>query len=267
LPTVRTSSSTTAGEGCYDRLPALAVELVRDQASIVFASGGGPSARAAMAATKSVAIVFSVGDDPVKLGLVASLGRPEGHVTGVTFTAAGLGAKRLELLRELTPKAAVIALLMNTGNPTPDLYQAESAARAIGQRILILNVTGMRDIDAAFASLVQQRADALPVTQDAIFLQQGAPLTELAARHAVRAMYTEREFVSAGGLMSYGKPLRDSYHQAGSYAARILKGAKPADLPIVQATRIELVINLKTAAALGLAVPPALLARADEVIE
>jgi ABC-type uncharacterized transport system substrate-binding protein len=164
-------------EGRYDRLPALAVELVRHQASIIFASGGGPSAPAAMAATTSVPIVFSVGDDPVKLGLVASLSRPEGNVTGVTFTAAGLGAKRLELLRELVPKAAVIALLMNTDNPTPDLYQAESAARAIGQRILVLNVTGMRDIDAAFASLVQQRADALrgakpadlPVEQAATF--------------------------------------------------------------------------------------------------
>jgi putative tryptophan/tyrosine transport system substrate-binding protein len=203
----------------------------------------------------------------VSLGLVASISRPEGNVTGVAFSTAGLGAKRVELLRELAPNAGTMALLVNPESQVPDVRQAESAARAIGQPIVVLEARNPREIDAAFGRLAEHHAGSLLVTQDPFFAFRRAQLAALAVGYAVPALYYEREFAVAGGLMSYGVRLRDLYHQAGLYVGRILKGAKPGDLPVVLATTIELVINLKAAAALGLAVPPTLLARADEVIE
>ncbi len=256
-------------EGHYDRLPSLAADLVRDGVAVIFASGGAPSLRAATTATSTIPIVFNVADDPVSRGVVASLNRPGGNVTGVNFLAAEVAGKRFELLRELVPKAAMTALLVNPDSPTSQAEQrrVEATARDVGHRILVLNASSARDIEAAFATLMENQADALLVTVDPFLLRQRAEIAELALRHAVPTISFEREFVAVGGLMSYGTSLRESYHQAGLYAGRILKGAKPASLPIVQATRFELVINLKTARSLGLAVPQTLIVVADEVIE
>ena len=256
-------------EGQYDRLPTLAADLVRRQVAVIFSSGGTPPIRAAMAATNAIPIIFSTAGDPVKQGLVSSMNRPGGNVTGVTFTTDPLGAKRLEILRELVPNARVIALLVNpaSAGATAEQRQLESLAGAVGVQILIVNADSVTDIDAAFAKIAQQRADALLIPPDAFLVGRREQLVALAARHALPSVYFEREFVVAGGLMSYGVPLRNSYHQAGVYAGQILRGAKPADLPIVQATKFELVLNLKTAKALGIAIPDKLLAIADEVIE
>jgi len=253
----------------YERLPALAADLVRHHVAVIFASGGPPPLQAAMAATTTIPIIFNVADDPVGRGFVASLNRPGGNVTGVNFLAEEVAAKRFELMRELLPKATMTAVLVNPDSPTSQAERrlVEATARAVRHEILILNATSARAIETAFATLVESRANALLVTVDPFLATQRRQIAELAARHAIPTVAFEREFVVAGVLMSYGTPLRDSYHQAGVYAGRILKGAKPADLPVVQATRFELVINLKTAKALGLQVPDKLVALADEVIE
>jgi putative tryptophan/tyrosine transport system substrate-binding protein len=256
-------------EGRYDRLPTLADELVRKPVSVIFASGGQPSLRAAAAATTTIPIVFSLGSDPVSSGYVASLNRPGGNITGVNFLAAEIVGKRFELLRELVPNVTMTALLVNPSSPTSETEQraVEAAARDIGQTVLVLNVSTAHDIEKAFATLAENRASRLLATTDAFILRQREQIVGLAARDAIPTAYFEREFVAIGGLMSYGTPVRGSYHQAGVYAGRILAGAKPADLPIVQPTKFELVFNLKTATALGLTVPDKMLALADEVIE
>ena len=252
-----------------DRLPALAAELVRRQAAVILAVGGSAPARAAKAATSTIPVVFIIGGDPVKLGLVASLNRPGGNVTGVTILSGALTAKRLELLRELVPGSGVVACLVNPDSPEIEtqLTDIRATSRTMGQEILVLNASNDRDIDAAFAILVRQRVGGLLVANDGFYVGRREQLVALAARHGIPAMYFLREFAAAGGLMSYGNSLADAYRQVGTYAGRILKGAKPADLPVEQAVKIELVINLKTAKALGLDVPTALLLRANEVIE
>jgi putative tryptophan/tyrosine transport system substrate-binding protein len=256
-------------EGQYDRLPSLARELVRRPVTLIVASGGLPSVAAAKAATATIPIVFTLGSDPVKFGIVASLNRPGGNITGVTLLAYLLDAKRVELLHELLPDVAVIAMLVN-----PKGTQAETqvkdfqvATRSLGREEIIQNASTESEIDTAFATLVRQRAHALVVSADAFFLSRRDQIIALSARHAIPAIYEWREFADAGGLMSYGVSLTDAYRQAGSYTARILKGEKPSDLPVMQPTKFELVINLKTAKTLGLTVPYPLLARADEVIE
>jgi putative ABC transport system substrate-binding protein len=252
----------------FDRLPALAADLVADPVVAIIALAP-PAAVAAKAATATIPIIFATGADPVGLGLVSSFNRPGGNVTGVTFVVNTLGAKRLELLRELVPSATVIGLLVNPGNPTSDSQtrDVQAAARAIGVEPLILNVGSERNIDAAFASAVQQRVNAVIVGADSFFVSRSDQLVGLAARHGMPAVYFLREFADIGGLVSYGPSQTDAYRLAGGYAARILKGEKPADLPVVQSVKFELVVNLKTAKALGLTVPDNLLARADEVIE
>ena len=256
-------------EGQYERLPALTTDLVRRQVSLIAAVGGNASAQAARAATSTIPIVVTVASDPITLGLVTSLSRPGGNVTGVSLLIEALEAKKLELLRELVPGASVIAMLANLNNPSADfqLKEALGAARAIGWQLRVLNAISESDFDAAFATLVQQRADALMVGSDAFFLSRREQIVALAARAAVPTIYELGEFAAAGGLISYGPSFADAYRQAGNYTALILKGAKPANLPVLQPTKFELVINMKTANALGLTIPPALLARADEVIE
>jgi putative tryptophan/tyrosine transport system substrate-binding protein len=256
-------------EGQYDRLPAFAAELVRRQVAVILAVGSVPSPLAAKAATSTIPIVFVVGGDPIKFGLVTSLSRPGGNVTGVTVMSGTLTAKRLELLRELVPKADVIACLVNPSSPEAQaqLADIQAAAHTIGQEILTLNAANESEIDAAFAKVVEQRVGALLVGNDALFVLRREQIVTLAARHAVPAMYFLREFVTAGGLASYGTGLNDAYRQVGNYIGKILKGSKPADLPVQQTAKIELVINLKTAKSLGLDLPATLLARADEVIE
>jgi putative tryptophan/tyrosine transport system substrate-binding protein len=256
-------------DGQYDQLPALAAELVRRNVAVVFASGGTPPLRAAMAATRTIPIIFSLGDDPVKQGIVSSINRPNGNVTGVTFATTSLGAKRLEFMRELVPKAGLIAVLVNpnSAGSTAEQQQLESMAATTGLQIVFLHAENVTDIDAAFADLAHRQAGALLVAPDAFFQERRDQIVALAAYYSVPAIYIERVFVAAGGLMSYGASLRDSYHQAGVYAGRILGGAKPADLPVVMATRFELVLNLKAAKALGLIVQDKMLALADEVIE
>ena len=254
----------------FDRLPALAAELVRRQVSVIAALGGPVPALAAKAATATIPVVFLVAEDPVKLGLVASLARPSGNLTGINFFNAELGAKRLELLRTLVPGAARVAILVNPANAQTTettLRDLEPAGRAMGLQLQVFNASSSRDIDKAFEALARDRPDAVFVSLDTSFADRRVQLVHLASRHVIPATYALRDFVEAGGLMSYGTNFVDAYRQAGAYTGRILKGAKPADLPVVQSTKFEFVINAQTARMLGLDVPPSLLARADEVIE
>jgi putative tryptophan/tyrosine transport system substrate-binding protein len=256
-------------EGHYDRLAELAHDLVRRQVAVIAAISGTPAALASKAATTTIPIVFGNGGDPLTSGLVASLNRPAGNMTGVTFYTVALAGKRLELMRALVPTAATIGFLVNRNNPAeePEIEDAEAAARTHGVRLDVLNVTSERDIDAAFTTLLERRADALVVGSDPVFFGLSAKLVALTVRHAVPAVYYAREFAEAGGLMSYGSRQNDTYRQAGIYVGKILQGAKPADLPVMQPTKFEFVINLKTAKALSLQIPDQLVAITDEVIE
>jgi putative ABC transport system substrate-binding protein len=253
-------------ENQTDRLPTMAADLVRRGVDVIAPAGGPASVRAAQTATTTIPIVFSLGSDPVKMGFVDSLNRLGGNVTGVTFLANELEAKQLDLLGELVPRADAIAYLVNPSNPNTAMA-VQAAGQVLGRRIHVFNASTEGDLDLAFAGLGQQRAGALLISPDPIFTSRREQIVSLALRHAVPTMYQFREFVAAGGLISYGVDLKDAYREHGIYVGRILKGARPADLPVMQPTKFELVINLKTAKALGLEVPPTLLARADEVIE
>jgi putative ABC transport system substrate-binding protein len=250
-----------------DRLPELAAELVRRRVVVIV--GNTLAAFAAKAATTTIPIVFIVAEDPVRLGLVASLARPGGNLTGVNFFTGELVAKRLEFLRELVPRAARVAVLVNPAGPDAEttLKDLEPAARAIGLQIPVLNASTSREINAAFATFVRERPDALFVGGDPFFSSRRVQLVHLATLHKVPAIFSNRDYVEAGGLMSYGSNVADAWRQLGTYAGRILKGAKPADLPVVQASKFDLVINVESARMLGLTVPDKLLAAADEVIE
>jgi putative ABC transport system substrate-binding protein len=257
-------------ENQFDRLPALAADLVRRQVAVIVATGGTLPALAAKAATSTIPIVFGVGDDPVRLGLVASLARPGGNATGINFFLGELTAKRLEILRELVPAAVRVALLVNPANAArteATTRDAERAAQAMALQIKIVTASTSGEIHAAFERLAPERPDAVFVGSDPLFTSRRVQLATLAARHGLPASFASRDNVEAGGLMSYGTNLNDAFLQNGLYAGRILKGEKPADLPVVQSTKFELVINLSTAKALGIDVPPMLLARADEVVE
>jgi putative tryptophan/tyrosine transport system substrate-binding protein len=256
-------------EGHYDRLPALAAELVGRKVDVIVSTGGSPTALAAKSATSTIPIVFRTGADPVELGLVASLARPGGNLTGVNLLADELLPKRLELLSELVPQAGVIALLVNPNNTNSEraMRDGQEAARAKEVRLTILKAGSASEIDTAFATFVPLHAGALVVSADPFLTTRREQLVALASRHAVPAIYAWREFAASGGLISYGSSLTAAFRLVGIYTGKILKGAKPADLPVQQPTTFELVVNLKTAKALGLTVPPAVLARADEVIE
>ena len=256
-------------EGQYDRLPALVADLIRQKSAVIVATGGDVGVRAAKKAATAIPIVFTSGSDPVAAGFVSSLNRPGGNVTGVSLFVSVLEGKKLELLRELVPMAAVIGFLVNPNNPRADVDTADmqAAARALGKLLLILKADGEHDFDAVFTNLAQQRVDALVVHTEPFFLSRRDHLVELAARYSIPTIYGLREFAAAGGLISYGTKLSDSYRQVGIYTGKILKGEKPADLPVMQPTKFEFVINLKAAKALGLTVPTSLLVRADEVIE
>jgi ABC-type uncharacterized transport system substrate-binding protein len=251
------------------RLPVLAAELVRRKVAVIAATGGTASALAAKAATATIPIVFTGGSDPVAIGLVASLNRPGGNVTGVTFLANVLAAKRVELVNDVVPRASLIGLLVNPDNPNAasETSDMETATRSIGKQSVLLRASTDRQLDAAFTSLVEQRASALAIAGDTFFLSRREQLVALVARYAIPASYPSREFVVAGGLMSYGASITDMYRLAGVYTGRILKGEEPANLPVMQPTKFELTINLKTAKAFGLQIPDKLLAIADEVIE
>jgi putative ABC transport system substrate-binding protein len=257
-------------EGHLGRLPTLAAELVHRRVVLIAVTGGPTPAFAAKGATATIPIIFTVGDDPVRLGLVASLARPGGNVTGINFFANELAAKRLELLRELVPSATRIAVLVNPAEATnteSTLKDVDSAANAMGLQIKKFNASTSREINETFANFARERPDAIFIGPDAFFTARRVQLALLAAFHRLPVIYPLRPYTEAGGLMSYGSDIVDAYRQVGSYAGRILKGATPADLPVVRASKFELVINAETARTLGLAVPPSLLARADEVIE
>jgi putative ABC transport system substrate-binding protein len=256
-------------EGQYDRVPALAADLVRRQVAIIVTVGGETSATAAKAATATIPIVFNVGADPVKLGLVTSLARPGGNATGVNIFTTELVEKRLGLLHDLVPAATTVAVLSNPNFPAAvaNVRESEAAAGAIGKQVVIFNASSDAEIETAFANIVQARPGALLVGADPFFNSRRGLIVALAARHAVPAIYEWREFAEAGGLVSYGTSLVEAYRQQGIYVGRILKGETPADLPIVQLSKFELIINLNTARALGLTIPPGVLAIADEVVE
>jgi putative tryptophan/tyrosine transport system substrate-binding protein len=256
-------------ENQYDRLPALAADLIRHQVTVIATPGSTPAALAAKTATTTIPIVFSSGSDPVKLGLVASLSRPGGYVTGMSFLTSLLVTKQFDLLHELAPAARVIGLLVNPNFPDTEAItrDAQAAADARGQKLVVAKASTASDLDLAFTTLVQQRIGALLVPAEPFLFSRRERLVALAADHAVPAIHSLREFVDAGGLMSYGASNIEGWRQVGAYTGRILKGEKPANLPVVQSARFELVINLKTAKALSLEIPPTLLALADEVIE
>jgi len=254
-------------EGHYDRLPALAADLVHRQVSVIAATGGEPSPQVVKAATQTIPVVFMANGDPVAAGLVASLNQPGGNLTGVTIFGMMAAGKRLELLRQLTPRADSIAYLMNPNNPNREYDNVQAAARSFGQQLVVLNADDSQEIDNAFATIAQQRVAALLVASDPLFFDRRDQLIALAARQAIPTIYYLRAFSQAGGLLSYGNKLTDIYRQAGTYTGRILNGERPADMPVMQSTRFELVINLQTAKALGIDIPPTLLALADEVIE
>ena len=255
-------------ENRFDRLPALAADLVRRQCAVIV-TGGEAAALAAKAATATIPIVFATGNDPIEIGLVASLSRPGGNVTGIYFYSGALLAKQLQLMHELVPKAAVIGMLVNPTGAVAEsqIRDAQEAARALGQQIHVVNASTEPEIDTAFATLAQHQVGVLVIQGNALFLGRRDQLVALAARHAVPTVYNEREYVAAGGLMSYGASITDAYRQVGVYTGRILKGAKPADLPVQQPTRFEFVLNLKVARELGLAIPQSILFRVDEAIE
>jgi putative ABC transport system substrate-binding protein len=254
----------------YDRLPALAAELVARKVDVIAALGGIATPQAAKAATSTIPIVFGIGGDPVALGLVASLARPEANLTGVSYLVADLGGKRLDLLAQAMPQVRVIGLLVNPGNPTTAriVPELQEATRSRGRQLLTVNVTGtVAEIDEAFAALAKGGAGGVVIQADPAIHSRREQLIALAARHAIPAIFTWREFAEDGGLMAYGPSLKSVYRQMGNYAGKILKGAKPNDLPVVQPTTFEFVVNLRTAKALGLALPPAILALADDLIE
>ena len=257
-------------EGHNERLPALAAELVDQKVAVIVAPGSTPAALAAKAATRTIPIVFEIGVDPVKVGLVASLNRPGGNATGITDIGVELGAKRLALLRELLPRATRFAMLVNPANPLiTESFVAElhAAASVVGQHLEVVTASTNSEIDTAFATLVQKRVDGFLISPEALFVDRRVQLITLAARHALPALYHRRELVEAGGLMSYGSNLAEQFRQTGAYAGRILKGEKVGEIPVQQPTKFEFVINLQTAKALGVQIPATLLARADEVIE
>jgi putative tryptophan/tyrosine transport system substrate-binding protein len=257
-------------EGQYERMAQLAADLVRRRVALIAVPGSPPGARAAKAATSTIPIVFSVGDDPVRAGLVASISRPGGNATGINFLTGEVVAKRLALLHELVPGAARVAAFINPADASRAEVlreEVEVAARTMGMQLQILNPSTNREIDAAFAALMRERADALFVGPDAFYNSRRVQLANMAARHVIPTAFAVREYVDAGGLMSYGTSLADMYREVGAYCGRILKGTKPSDLPVLQSTKFELVINAQTARMLNITVPPSLLARADEVIE
>ncbi len=257
-------------EGNFDRLPGLAAELVRRQVNVLIATGGTVSAvKAKLVLPTTIPMIFAMGGDPVKLGIVESLNRPGGNITGVTFLVSGLAAKALEILNDLLPEATTIGFLFNPENPNSEssMKEAEEAANKLGKKLIAAEASTEHEIDSAFATLEKQQVAALLVQPDSLFTDQRVKIVVLAARQALPAVYTLRDFAVAGGLVTYGTSITDANRQLGSQTGRILKGDKPADLPVMQSTRFELIINLKTAKALGLEIPPILLVRADEVIE